>query len=106
MRVIGTRHGERAAFVFDFVISFVFDGIAYRLLLHVRREAAALDHETIDDAMENCAVVVAGSNVIDKVLCCLGGFFGVEFYADDAEIGMQFDHLEFLSGVISKRGSP
>src|SRR5690606_4047556 len=67
MRVHRAGHGDRADFVFKAVVGFVFDGGARGFLFHARLETAALDHEVIDHAMENRAVVMAGLDVFLKV---------------------------------------
>ena len=51
-----TRHGNRAALVQQAVVRFVLDRVVRRLLLHPRLEAAALDHEALDDAVEDHAL--------------------------------------------------
>ena len=68
-------------------------GVARRLLLHAGLEAAALDHEAVDDAMEDGVVVMAGLDVGDEVLDRLGRLLGVEFQGDGAVVGVQFDHV-------------
>src|SRR5690606_36088339 len=55
-------------------------------------ETAALDHETVDDAMEYGAVVEARVHVRDEVLDSGRSLFGVEFQCDDAAVGVQFNH--------------
>src|SRR6185295_5625726 len=48
---------------------------------------ATLDHETIDHAVEEHTVVVAGFGMGFKIFHCLGGSFREEFQGDVAQIG-------------------
>jgi len=50
-----------------------------------------LDHEAVDDAMKDGAVVVAALDVGEKVLDGLGRFGGVEFEHDVTAVGGEFD---------------
>ena len=74
MRIIGTRHGDRAEHVLETVCRFVLDRVAGPLLLHARLEAATLDHEAVDDAVKDRIVVVTGLDITDEVLDGLGAF--------------------------------
>src|SRR2546427_8439492 len=53
MRVGGPRHGYGVAIVLEAVAGLVLDGSSSRLLAHPRLEAAALDHEAVDDAVKD-----------------------------------------------------
>src|SRR5690606_7132009 len=57
--VAGARHGQRVAVVLQAVIGFVLNGSLGGFLFHVGIETAALNHEVVDDTMEDCAVVKA-----------------------------------------------
>jgi hypothetical protein len=62
------------------------------LLAHAGLHAAALDHEAVDDAVEDGAVVVALLHVGQEVGDRLGRLGLVEFEGDDAVAGdVQFD---------------
>src|SRR5262245_16955793 len=50
--VVGARHRQRAALVLEAVGGFVLDRLVAFLVLHVRGQAAALDHEARDHAVE------------------------------------------------------
>src|SRR5690606_24354784 len=91
VRGLGARHGDGAALVLEAVVGFVLDLLAGRLLVHARLEAAALDHEAVDDAMEHGVVVVAGLDVGEEVGHGDRGLLGVELEGDDAVVGVQFD---------------
>ena len=93
MRLGGARHGDGVALVLEAVVGFVLDRRLRRLLLHAGLEAAALDHEAVDDAMEDGVVVVPASDVGEEVLDRLRRLVGVEFEGDDAVVGVQFDHV-------------
>src|ERR1700734_4419843 len=54
--VIGARHGERAALVLEAVVRLVLDRRLRLLLGHVFGEAATLDDEAGNDAVEDCLV--------------------------------------------------
>ena len=55
-------------------------------------EATALDHEAVDDAMEDRAVVEAVLHVLQEVLDGHWRLVGVKFDDDGAQAGLQFDH--------------
>jgi hypothetical protein len=58
---------------------------------HGAIHAAALDHEAVDHAVEDQAVMTA-FHVFEKVGDGLGRLFGIEFQHDVAGAGLQFDH--------------
>lgn len=74
MRVGSASHGDAAIYIFQTIIGFIGDGGPGGFLFHVFVEAAALDHEVIDDAMENSAIVMAAFDILDKVSDCFGCF--------------------------------
>ena len=57
-----------------------------------QKNAAALNHEILDDAMENRVVVMACLDVGNEIGDRLRGLFSIEFKGDDAMIGGEFDH--------------
>ena len=61
------------------------------LLLEVGREAAALDHEAVDDAVELRAVVVLRLHVLEEVRDGLRCRVGEELDADLAGRGVELD---------------
>ena len=61
------------------------------LLHHVGRETTALDHESVDDAVEHRAVVMLVFHVGQKVFDRLGCLGRVELHHDVAHGGGQFD---------------
>src|SRR3984957_2577901 len=65
--VVGTRHGERVAFVLEAVVRLVLDGRLRALLRHVFGETAALDDEAGNDPMEDRAVEEFVLDVVQKV---------------------------------------
>lgn len=69
------------------------------LLLHAGFEAAALDHETVDDAVENGAVVEAFLDVSQEIGGADRRFFRVQGDDDVTLIGLQFD-----AGLIAHDG--
>ena len=100
VRCRGARHRQRVLVVLQAVAGFVLDRRAGRLLVHAGLEAAALDHEALDDAVEHRAVVVAVLDVGQEVLDRLGGFLVVELDPDGAGARFQIDlsHRLFLHG--------
>src|SRR5438552_6689487 len=59
MRVGSPRHGDGIAIVLQAVAGLVVDGLLSRFLAHSRLEAAALDHEAVDDTVKHGAGVEA-----------------------------------------------
>jgi hypothetical protein len=95
----GARHGQGARLILETVLGLVRDRCAGTLLGEAAVHATALDHETIDNAMEDSPVVMA----IPDVLLEIGGgarrLFKVKFNVDVAVIGREFDHVS-----VSERG--
>src|SRR5690606_25638010 len=91
MRIGRTGHGNGVAIVLQTIVGFVLNRLTRFLLLHAGFETAALDHEIIDDAVEDRAVVEAFANVLQKVGSGLGGFFGVELNDDFAMVGLELN---------------
>ena len=100
MRLRGARHRQRVLRVLQAVARLVPDRRAGRLLLHAGLEAAALDHEALDDAVEHRAVEVAVLDVGQEVLDRLGRLLIVELDTDGAGARFQIDlsHRSFLHG--------
>src|SRR6266571_3473399 len=92
MRLRGPRHGYGVAVVLEAVAGLVLDGSSSRLLAHSRLESAALDHETVDDAVKHGVGVEARFDVFEKVLDRLGCASGIELERDDAEVCLEPDH--------------
>ena len=65
----GARHRHRVLVVLQAVVGLVLDRRAGGLLLHAGLEAAALDHEALDDAVEHRAVVVAVARRRSRKFC-------------------------------------
>jgi len=91
MRVGAAGHGDRAALVLQAVLRLVLDRLAGFLFVHAGGEAAALDHEAVDDAVENRAVVVAFLCVPEKILHRARSLFRIQFNDHPAEAGLHFD---------------
>jgi hypothetical protein len=77
--------------VLQAVLRLVLDRRARRLLLHARLEAAALDHEAVDDAVEDRAVVEAVLDVLEEVGSGLRRLLGIQFDEDRALVGLHLD---------------
>src|SRR5215471_11293884 len=91
MRIGSARHRHRIASVFEPVRRLVFDRRARRLLSEIGSEAAALDHESVDDAMKQRVVEVTGVYVGEEIGHGLGRALGVELERDRAMVGVQDD---------------
>lgn len=75
-------HGDGILDVAQAVGRFVFDRRSGRFLLHIRGETAPLNHEAFDNAMEDGAVVVSISSILQKILDCGRSRCAVEFQRD------------------------
>src|SRR5712691_4417459 len=99
MRFGSPRHGDRITLVLEAVVGFVLDGTSDRLLAHSQLESAALDHETVDDAVKHGVGVEARFDVVEKILDRPGCASGIELERDDAEGGLKLDHgARYLAG--------
>ena len=66
--VAGAGHGHRVVGVLQAVVGFVLDGGVAISLLHAGLHAAALNHESRNNAVEDGAVVMAFLHIGQKVL--------------------------------------
>ena len=78
-------------------------------MFHARLEAAALDHEAVNHAMEDGVVVMAFFHVFEKVGDGLRRAGGVQLEGDDAVVfDVQFDfgvaHVVSPWGCFTSRG--
>jgi hypothetical protein len=87
--VPGARHGDGINLVLQAVIGLVLDGRVGGLFAQVLVHAAALDHEAVDDAVEDRAVVLALLDVLQEVVDRDRGFFRVQLDGDVAHAGFQ-----------------
>jgi hypothetical protein len=83
---------ERSRAVLEAVRGFVPDRRACRLLPHVGREPAALDHEAGDHAVEHRAVEVPRVDVVEEILRRQGRVLLEEFDREVAERGLESNH--------------
>src|SRR5258706_5110412 len=90
---VGARHRDRVRVVGQAVGGFILDRRARGLLRVVLGEAAALDHEGVDDAMEYGAVVVAGVDVLHEVVGGDGRLLLVQLEDDRSHGGGEL-HLD------------
>ena len=98
--IVGTGHGDGVGVVLEAVPGFVDHGLAgVGLFLHVGGMAAALNHESVDDAVEDRVVVEAGFHVIQEVADGFGRFRGVQFNDDVAHAGFDFDFGQGRGGM-------
>ena len=78
----------RVAFVLEPVAGLVLDRRTGGLLPEIRRHAAPLNHEAVDDAMKQRVVEVARTHIVEKVGDGLGRAFGIELERDLAVVGV------------------
>jgi hypothetical protein len=93
----GACHGDGAAVVAQSVGGLVLDRGAGGLLLHVRAEASALDHEVGDHAVEDQPVVVSIAHVGEEVFGADRRVLRIELELDGADRGLQ-EHAWRLGG--------
>ena len=106
VNLCGAPHGDGSGFVLQLIGCFIDNRFTGRLLLHIRSEAAPLDHEPLDDTMEDGAIIVAGIGVIDKVFDTDRSLNTIKFQDNFTVGGFNLDHrfithnriLFFLSG--------
>lgn len=91
VRVHGTGHGNGAAVVLQAVVGLVLHGLAGGLFIHADAEAAALDHEAVDDAVEDGVGVEAVIHILEEVGNGFGGLVRIEFQQDVAGRGFEKD---------------
>ena len=92
MRIRRSRHRDRVVRIFQPIGGLVRDRRADGFLGEVACEAATLNHETVDDTMEQRVVEVPGTNIGQEVGDGLRCARGVEFERDRAVVGVQDDH--------------
>ncbi len=102
MRVAGARHCQGAAQVFQAVVGLVPDRRAIGFFRHVRRHAAALDHEAGDHAMKHQAVVEPFFHVGEEICRRLRRLAGEHFHRDVALAG--FDQHARVGGLAGGGG--
>ncbi len=65
---LGAGHSDGAAIILQAIAGFILDrGFLVGLVLHVCGQAAALNHEAIDDAMEDCLIVKTIVCILNEV---------------------------------------
>jgi hypothetical protein len=95
---LGARHGHRVVVVLQAVVGFVLNRRIGRLLVHAGLEAASLDHEARDHAVEDGVVVMALLHVGQEVGDRLRRLGFVEFQRDDAVASDVQFHLGVAHG--------
>ena len=89
IHVLRTSHGDGAAHVVQAIVRFVLDRGLGGLLVQAFAEAAALDHEAGNDAVEHGAVIKAAVDVAEEVLDADRCLFRFELELDLAQAGGQ-----------------
>ena len=103
VRFHGAGHGHRTEIVLQAIVRLVFNRFPCGLLLHIGVKATALNHEVIDHAMENGAIVVAFTGVVQKVFDGFGRLLGIQFQFDFAESRADDDHAVFPAVMYKNR---
>ena len=88
MRVAGARHGDGACRVFQAVSRFVADGFIGTFLCQVGSKATALNHESVDYAVEDGIVIKAFFGIADKVGHCFRCALFIQAEFDGAVVGV------------------
>ena len=96
VRVVGTSHGNGADGVAWATLGFdlntlVLDGWSGGFFHVASVIAATLDHEVIDDAVKNQAVVMAVAHISQKILYGVGCFVGVQLNHKLSRAGGEFN---------------
>lgn len=92
VRLAGAGHGDGANLVGEAISRFVLDRWAGIFLIKARSITAALDHEAVDNAVEDGVVVVTVTAVLQEVGHGFRGFFSIQGQGDVAVIGVQSNH--------------
>lgn len=81
-------HGQRVLAVLKSIAGFVSNGSLVLLLLHIGCEATALDHEIVDDAVEDGSIVKALGGIFEEVLGADRSIFFIELDLNVTVIGL------------------
>src|SRR5690606_13001412 len=98
VRVHGACHGDGARHIAQTIVGFVLDGRFGLAGFHPGFEAAALNHEVGNDAVEDQAIIETFAHVIFEVLGSDGGFFVIQLNLDIAVVGFHQNHVMILGG--------
>ena len=101
--VHGAGHGNGTEIILQAIIRLILDRLTSGLLLEIRVETATLDHEIVDNPVENCAVIESVAGILVKVLHRLWGFLGVQFQFDLPDGGANDNPVIVPVGVIRSR---
>ncbi|MNP46790.1 hypothetical protein D3C76_1408120 [compost metagenome] len=93
---LSTRHRQRTTGVFQTVVGFIFDRFFGLFLVHARFKTAALNHKTIDHAVENGVVVETFAAIVQEVFDCFRRFIIKGFNNDIAMISVESNHFCIL----------
>ena len=96
VRGLSAGHRQRTTGIFQTVISFVLNRRFGRFLIHARLKAAALNHEAVDNTVENGVVVETFAAVVQEVFNCFRRFVVKRFDYDIAMIGVESNHFCIL----------
>ena len=97
VRVAGAGHRQGTNLVGQAVVGFVLDSLAGIFFNKARQVAAALNHEVVDHAMEQGAIVVTVAAVLLEVGTGDRRLVMKQFDLDIAVIGMQRNHQSVLA---------
>ena len=87
VRVLSPCHSDGATRILKAVVGLVFYGRLRLFLFHVRSKSSSLNHEIINDAVKNGAVIESVRHVGQEVLDRLGRMLCVELQSDRANGG-------------------
>ena len=92
MRIRSSRHGKRAGQILQAVVCLVVDRCAAAFTAEPGSKTAALDHEIVDYAVKQGAVVESLLDIILEIARRDRRLVVVEFYANGSEVGLQRYH--------------
>ena len=95
MRIGSTRHGDCIFIVRQAISCLISNGCLGGFFFHAEVEAAALDHEAVDYAMEQRIVIKSAVHIVEEIFDGNWRFFSIQFDGDIAVVSMQFDHADF-----------
>ena len=88
MRFTGARHRQGSAVVVESIIGFILNRATLAwLVLHVSGDAAALNHEVWNNAVEGGIDKIAVIDVGEEVLAAVGRILHIQFDRDIAHRG-------------------
>ena len=102
IRIVRAGHCNGTDGVFQTVLVFEFDRSVRALLMQIAVKTAALNHEIVDDAVEDRTVIKTFIGVLDEVSNCRRSCFLIKV---DNDVAFRGNDFNFRSGKANSRGS-